>query len=371
MVGESVPDVIGGEAFARVEATMRQALAGAACSFECDMEVRGRRLHNLIHYLPDRDEDGVVHGFYSMVLDLTDRRAAELALARSEQRLRMITDNLPVLIAYVDRDERYQFCNGTYKEWLGQSPEQIVGRRMVDVLGERVYEPRRALVQRTLAGERVDLDVETGFFGEMRHLHTTYLPDVGASGATEGFYVLVSDITAMKVAEQRLAHQARTDALTELPNRFAFNEKLVEALARSRRNERPIALFFLDVDKFKKINDTLGHGAGDEVLQEFGRRLKASVRETDTVARLAGDEFVVILENLHTPAEPQFIARKVLAAINRPFEVAGTKLDVTTSIGIAYQSDGRAQPAELVAAADKALYEAKEDGRNTFRVTAA
>jgi diguanylate cyclase (GGDEF)-like protein len=99
--------------------------------------------------------------------------------------------------------------------------------------------------------------------------------------------------------------------------------------------------------------------------------LKASVRETDTVARLAGDEFVVILENLHTPAEPQFIARKVLAAINRPFEVAGTKLDVTTSIGIAYQSDGRAQPAELVAAADKALYEAKEDGRNTFRVTAA
>ncbi len=371
MVGERVVDVVGREAFDRVEAGLRRALAGETVSFECDIEVHGRKLHNLLHYIPDRDDDGVVHGLYGMVLDLTDRRAAELALARSEQRLRMITDNLPVLISYVDRDVRYQFCNGTYTEWLGQSPEQIVGREMRDVLGAEVYATRRPMVERTLAGERVEFEVETGFFGEPRHLQTTYLPDIAADDTVDGFYVLVSDITAMKVAEQKLAHQARTDALTQLPNRYAFNEKLVDALARSRRNERPIALFFLDVDKFKKINDTLGHGAGDEVLQEFGRRLKSSVRETDTVARLAGDEFVVILENLHTPAEPQFIARKVLAAINRPFDVAGVKLDVTTSIGIAYQADGRTHPAELVALADKALYEAKEEGRNTFRVVAA
>ena len=107
------------------------------------------------------------------------------------------------------------------------------------------------------------------------------------------------------------------------------------------------------------------------MLKIFAQRLVASVRETDAVARLAGDEFVVILERLHTPAETQLIARKILAAMNRPFDVHGTQLTVTTSIGIAWQADGRAQPTELLARADKALYEAKEAGRDTFSMAAA
>lgn len=371
MLGKRLPDAVGQLAFERVEEPLRRALAGESCTFECDVEINGRAMHNLIHYLPDRDEDGVIHGVYGMVLDLTDRRAAELALARSEQRLRTITDNLPVLIAYVDKDEVYRFCNGTYREWLGKGPEEAVGQTMRELLGPESYEARREPMRRTLAGERVDFDIESVWLGVSRHLHTTYLPDIGADGRTDGFYVLVSDVSATKEAEQRLERQARTDALTGLPNRHAFNEKIVEALARSRRNGQPIALFFLDIDKFKRINDTLGHGVGDAVLAEFGRRLKGSVRETDTVARLAGDEFVVILENLHTPAEPQFVARKVLAAINRPFEIEGRELEVTTSIGIAYQADGRLLPTEIVTLADKALYEAKAEGRNTFRIVAA
>jgi diguanylate cyclase (GGDEF)-like protein/PAS domain S-box-containing protein len=292
------------------------------------------------------------------------------ALMRSEQRLRTITDNLPVLISYIDKDERFQFCNRTYSAWMGIDPVEAVGRTMLELVGQEEYPRRNAHFRRSLGGERADFDVETTWLGVHRHLHGTYIPEV-VDGHVEGVYVLISDVTAMKEAEARLETQARTDALTGLPNRYAFNETLAGALTRSRRSELPIALFFLDVDKFKRINDTLGHGAGDEVLKIFAQRLAASVRETDTVARLAGDEFVVILENLHTPAEPLFIARKILAAMGRPFEVNGLQLDITSSIGIAYQGGSHAQPAELLALADKALYEAKEAGRNTFRMAAA
>ncbi|MGN6527789.1 MAG: diguanylate cyclase domain-containing protein [Burkholderiaceae bacterium] len=316
-----------------------------------------------------RTDGGLVA--YAFMHDISERKRAERRLAQSERRLRTVTDNLPVLISYVDRDERYQFANGTYREWIGQAPEQIVGRTMADVLGPEVHGARQALVRRALAGEHVEFDIETSMMGIHRHLHTLYLPDTGADGVTAGFYVLVSDVSAMKQAEKRLALQARTDALTRLPNRHAFDERLAEALARSRRNEQPVGLFFLDIDRFKSINDTLGHAAGDQVLSVFAQRLRASVREVDTVARLAGDEFVVILEGLHTPFEPQAIARKILGAMAQPLVVDGRELLTTASIGIAYQVDGRAQPDELLARADEALYAAKAAGRGTFRMAGA
>ena len=370
MVGRPLREVMGEEAFGRVAEALAAVLRGETRVFETAVTIDGRTMHNLLHYIPDLDENGVVQGIHGMVLDLSARRDAELALARSEQRLRTITDNMPVLISYIDKDERYQFCNRTYVDWMGVAADRIVGSSMLELLGPEDHAKRLPHLRRTLAGERSDFDIESTWGGVHRHLRGTYVPDV-VDGQVLGAYVLMSDVSAEKAAEARLAQLARTDTLTGLCNRHAFNEKLADALARSRRSEMPIALFFLDVDKFKRINDTLGHAAGDEVLRTFAQRLRTSVRETDVVARLAGDEFVVILERLHTPAEPQFIARKILAAINRPFEVAGTSLDVTTSIGIAWQPDGRVQPNALLARADKALYEAKESGRNTFRMAAA
>ncbi|MBC7996026.1 MAG: diguanylate cyclase [Rhizobacter sp.] len=298
---------------------------------------------------------------------VTQRTAA---LAGSEQRLRTITNNLPVLIAYIDNNQRYGFCNGTYEAWFGLDPAGIVGRTVEETLGAEVYAPRKPLLERALAGERMEFEMISAPLGVKRHTHTTYLPDVADDGTVHGIYALVIDVTAMKAAEEQLMLMARTDTLTGLPNRLCFNERLNDALARSRRSGKPLALLFLDVDKFKLINDTLGHGAGDEVLRLFGQRLLSCVRETDTVARLAGDEFVVILEELHTPAEPQFIARKIIAAINRSFELQEGLWDASTSIGIAFHAEGNAQPAALLAAADRALYEAKAGGRNTFRLAA-
>jgi diguanylate cyclase (GGDEF)-like protein/PAS domain S-box-containing protein len=348
-----------------------RALSGEHTVIEGQLDIGGERIDFQTHCVPDIASDGRVAGIYILAHDQTALMNAERKSAAGEQRLRTITDNVPVLISYLDKHERYQFCNGTYRTWLGLEPEQLIGRAMADILVIGDYPRRRENLQRTLAGERTELDIEATWGGVTRNLHMTYVPDIANDGTVEGAYVLASDITAMKEAEAQLARQARTDSLTGLPNRHAFNEQLAEALSRSRRNAQAVALFFLDIDKFKTINDTLGHGAGDGVLKLFSQRLAASVRETDAVARLAGDEFVVLLEGLRSPAEPELVALKILAAMNRPFQFDGLSLAITTSIGIAYHADGRASPAELLAQADKALYEAKNGGRNTFRLAAA
>ena len=169
-------------------------------------------------------------------------------------------------------------------------------------------------------------------------------------------------------SEQRLEQLSRTDSLTACPNRRQFEERLPEAMARTQRSRLLMAVLYIDVDKFKRINDDLGHAAGDTVLTEVARRLVACVRGTDTVARLGGDEFVVILEGLQAPSEPARLAAKIVVDMARPFDVQDMKWMVTVSVGVAaYQGDD-VSGETLLAQADAALYAAKSAGRNTFRL---
>jgi diguanylate cyclase (GGDEF)-like protein len=161
---------------------------------------------------------------------------------------------------------------------------------------------------------------------------------------------------------------ARTDALTGLPNRRSYDERLAEAVQRAQRSGHAIALMFLDVDHFKQVNDTLGHAAGDAVLAEFAQRVKSSVRITDTVCRLAGDEFTVILERLKTVEEASLVADKILKAFERPFVLDGGERRVSTSIGVAYAADWPIDIPALSNEADQALYTAKRQGRGRFAV---
>lgn len=171
-------------------------------------------------------------------------------------------------------------------------------------------------------------------------------------------------------SEQRLERLSRIDTLTSCPNRRYFEERLPEAMARSQRNRMLMALLFVDVDKFKPINDELGHAAGDAVLAEVAQRLSACVRSTDTVARLGGDEFVLILEGLNGPEEPGQLASKIVADIARPFTINNMKLMVSVSIGVASYQGHDSSGAQLLAQADAALYDAKSAGRGTFRLAA-
>lgn len=369
-VGKTVTEVFGATAFAHVKPHLDQALAGKDVSFELRSSVPNSPTHMFVHYVPDRDAQGVVKGVFGMVRDRTEQHQARARLQASERQLRAVTDNLPVVITYIDTEERFRYLNETFHDWLGVNLDWAIHRQVAEVVGPVLYAQRRAYLHRALEGERVEFDVESMMQGQRRHLRVSYIPDVWTDGIVHGIFTLSNDVTAFKEIEQALQDMARVDVLTGLPNRRQFNERMPEVLARAARTGAAIALMFLDVDFFKSINDTLGHGAGDKVLKEFADRLVAGVRATDMVARLGGDEFVIVLEHLDGEAEARGVAQKIVEQVRSPLFLGAQKLKVTTSVGIAYQAKTTVihSAHRLVSTADHALYAAKAAGRDTFQL---
>ncbi len=368
MIGQRVEDVMGPAFYAAVKNRGNAALAGQRSRWERCGVHDGRERHYLVDFIPDIDAEGRVRGFCALTNDITELKEAQQMQAKVERQLRAIADNLPVLIGYVGPDERYRFVNATAGQVLGIDPVHAVGRSMAESMSATSYAARRDHLRAALGGKRVEFTLEIGSEGSTRHLQTTYIPDVRPDGRIDGAYLLGLDVTVLKQSEQQLQQMARFDVLTKLPNRRQLEERLGEAVARSTRDRRPIALMFLDIDHFKRINDSFGHAVGDAVLVEFAKRLRQSVRVTDMPARLAGDEFVVLLEGLHAEADASIVAQKIVAAIRQPFHVPSADLHVTTSVGVAYA----ARPApnsDLMDFADQALYRAKGAGRDTFEIS--
>ncbi len=196
-------------------------------------------------------------------------------------------------------------------------------------------------------------------------LSATYIPHL-REGRVVGTYVLSSDTTAAHADSRRLLSLANSDVLTGLPNRRCYEQALDAALQRLP-GQRGLALMYLDIDHFKAINDSLGHAAGDQVLQEFSRRIRGVLRNSDMLARLAGDEFTVILDHVNAEQDAARVAGKMLAALSAPFLIGAECLTVSSSIGIAYVN-AAVEAAALGLAADEALYHAKRDGRGCFKL---
>jgi diguanylate cyclase (GGDEF)-like protein/PAS domain S-box-containing protein len=293
---------------------------------------------------------------------------AAIALQQSEARLRLMIDAVPAMLTYLDTNERYLFSNRSYMEMMGLDREEIVGRSMKEVLGQELYERIRPFREKALAGETVEYERQhLRRDGSMADLSVTFVPQLMATGVVEGFFSLTLDITRLKTLERELAHMARHDALTGLPNRALFNDRLTEALERSKRHLCNFALLYLDIDHFKSINDTRGHATGDELLADFAARLRHCVRAVDTVARLGGDEFVLILEGPMTADGAAAVAQKIVASMRAPFEIDGAApVSITSSVGIAMPADVAESAQSLTARADAALYEAKANGRDTY-----
>ncbi|UVW27376.1 diguanylate cyclase domain-containing protein [Massilia sp. H6] len=296
---------------------------------------------------------------------MAERERAEQGRAASEKRLRLIADNLPVLISYIDREHCFRFGNATYEKWFGVAPARLDGMSVAQLLGKEAVSEIYPHLNEAFGGRAVTHEIRSALRGVPRILQATYIPDLQPDGSVAGIYSLVHDMTHVKEVEEQLLQLAWVDTLTGIANRRMFGEALHHALDRARRSGKPLALAYLDIDHFKKINDTHGHGVGDEVLKEFARRLGAGVRVTDTAARLSGDEFVVILEEIGSRSEAEHTAAKIVEGMRLSFDTSAGPVAVSTSVGLALSQPHQTQE-QLLAAADSALYAAKGKGRDGY-----
>jgi len=372
-IGRTAREALGEPGYTRLEPQIRAALRGERGHIE-DVRSDDVTRHQMIDTIPDIDEDGFIAGFYVLAMDISERKQAELAQAASEQRLRMIADNLPVLICYIDRNHRLGFGNATFETWLGLEPGRLPGMHLAEALGKPAYDAARPRLRQAFEGVGTTFEISLQAQGRHRILEWTFVPDVQAQGrlavGVGGVYALAHDMTRVKEAESRLVQMARFDSLTGIANRRLFGELLGQALERARRQRQVLGLAYLDIDHFKGINDVWGHGIGDEVLKEFALRLAGNIRATDMVARLAGDEFVVIFENIRQPEEVTVLAEKIMHAITPDFKVNGKTMRVTTSFGVALYQGGSETSGGLIGRADAALYETKRRGRNGYMIDA-
>jgi diguanylate cyclase (GGDEF)-like protein/PAS domain S-box-containing protein len=316
-----------------------------------------------------RTQDGGTVGIYT---DITEAKRRQRALEQGEQRLQAIMDSVIDGIVTVTDDGLVESANAAAARIFGFEPGELIGLRLDELLtgaaereNERLAWPVpvdvTTLAQHSLlemVGRRKD---GTGFSIELS------VTELNLHGRRT-FILTVRDITARKASEELIRFRATHDALTGLPNRALFDDRLATALKQGTRRHEMVAVLFLDLDRFKIINDTLGHSIGDALLVALSQRLRASVREEDTVARMGGDEFIFILRGLRSVDDAVKPAQKVLDAIRPTFHVHGHELYVTASIGIGLCPTDGVEPDQLLKCADIALYRAKERGRNRLQL---
>ena len=315
----------------------------------------------------ERDENGNPLRMAGTARDVTAARKAERERRVALEVLRSMSE----AVAVIDLDFRFISVNPSFSRITGYSEEEVVGLNS-SLLDSAQHSPEfyrrvRDILERTghWAGEmwqrRKDDEEFLGWI-EMSEVRDSL-------GARSHFVAVVNDITDKKRAEQELRYLANYDTLTGLPNRALLSERLGRAIIRARRQETRVAVLFLDLDRFKDINDSLGHAAGDRLLKAAASRLQSTVSASDTVARLGGDEFTVVLEDVESLVAVERMAREILAAFSTPLEVDERHdVSITPSLGISLYPDHALVPTDLLKFADTAMYQAKAEGRNTYQV---
>jgi len=332
--------------------------------FHLDIDRRETWFNTSICPLQKHTQD--YFGYVVVMRNITERKLREEAVRESEERYRAVMQQNTECIFLADVETRVILeANQSLQKLLGYSLEEIPGLSLYDFVAngeDDIYQKilqilkdrnnyKGELQYRRKDGTMVDVEISVNLI--------TYR-------GKKVFCVISRDITPRKLAEKQLIHTATHDPLTGLTNRLLFYDRIAVELARARRNQRRIALIYIDLDNFKVINDTLGHSAGDQLLKDVAERLNHLLRESDTLARMGGDEFMYIISDISDAVDVARVAQKVLEAVRKPFLLDGSYHHITASIGIAiYPEDGKDSEA-LMKAADLAMYFAKDKGRDNF-----
>lgn len=303
--------------------------------------------------------------------DITAHLHTEQQLDETKQFLNSIIENIPIAVVVKDAVTReFVLVNRAFEAMLKVGRDEVLGKTVFDLYRSKDAERIDASDSEALGGDvgRCALDYELEMpDGEMRVLATNRLVVRDASGTARHLVVVIDDITERKKSEQRIAFMAHHDVLTGLANRLSIMDKIEEAVARHRRRGDSFAVLLLDLDRFKHVNDTLGHAVGDALLRETAVRLKASLRETDVLARLGGDEFAIVQDRDSSQREAaSALAERIINVISQPFHIEGNEVNIATSIGIALAPEHATSSDSLMKMADLALYRAKSAGRNGY-----
>lgn len=304
--------------------------------------------------------------------DITAHLHAERELGDAKQFLNSIIENIPVAVVVKDAATRkFVLVNRAFESMLKVSRAEVVGKTVFDIYRTKDAERIDATDSEAIAGAvgvyPSDYEIEMPI-GESRILATSRIVVRDAQGLAKHLIVVIDDVTERKKSEQRIAFMAHHDVLTGLANRLAIIEKIEEAVARHRRRGESFSVLLLDLDRFKHVNDTLGHAVGDALLRETAVRLKASLRETDVLARIGGDEFAIVQDRENDQRDAACaLADRIIEVISRPFNIEGNEVNIGTSIGIALAPEHATNSDSLMKMADLALYRAKSAGRNGYR----
>ncbi|WP_194724932.1 sensor domain-containing protein [Noviherbaspirillum malthae] len=302
------------------------------------------------------------------VEDITKRLMAETALRVSEQRLRLAFDHIPDMIVIYDPDQRIQYVNLAAAHNIGLSEKDLIGHHARNAPGQSIVALWQPLLAATLASAALQADdfdfpTETG----LRHLRVTCVPITDGSQSVREIMVICHDYSERRQAEERIRQAALHDPLTGLPNRSLLYEYARHTFAAANRSGQEVSVLFIDLDRFKPINDIHGHEVGDMVLRQVANRLRRSMRGEDIVFRLGGDEFLALVPHHHDAPAGEKVAQHLMEAVSSPYHVGSVEASLSCSIGISiYPRDGDDIDL-LIGHADAAMYIAKQMGRNTIQ----
>jgi diguanylate cyclase (GGDEF)-like protein/PAS domain S-box-containing protein len=314
-----------------------------------------------------RNSDGTPREIFIVDRDITERKQVEEQL----RSLSVAVEQSPVSVVITDLNGVIQYVNPKFEQVTGYTASEAVGQNPSVLKSgktdQSVFDGLwRTLHERKLwQGEFINRRKNGDLFYEEAYIS----PVSDANGVVSRYVAVKLDISERKQIEEQIQHMARYDNLTDLPNRALFTDRIERAVLAAQRNRCKLALFFIDLDKFKPINDELGHAVGDWLLQAVAQRMTEAVRESDTVARIGGDEFAVLLPSIATPQDACNVAEKIRCALNRPFIMGdGVTLAISCSIGVALYPEHGDRERDLLRAADEAMYRAKQGGRNAVEL---